>query len=298
MISNCDHKVTLYVTISGQSIPQCKSCKKLITPVRSIIRAPKGKVLLAHDLSAAESWVVAHLANDQNMKRELDGGDLHSYSACLVYTLPVDLSLEKKERYKHVSKTQRYIGKKTNHSKAYRTSPRKGAEFINKEGGVTVSEAQVKVWFDRWDAGYNLRYWWNEIDSKLNKDRTLITTYGRKRIFYGLWNNDLLKEATAYEPQSTVADHMNGNVHDDLGIEGGILTVKNKIFDKHSEIKGIQTAHDSLLTECPEEIAEEVGEQITDILRRPLIVNGEMFTIPVDFDIYDHRWTESISAAA
>ena len=41
--------------------------------------APKGKTLCGFDLSAAEAWIVAYLAHDTNMKRELGEGDIHSF---------------------------------------------------------------------------------------------------------------------------------------------------------------------------------------------------------------------------
>jgi hypothetical protein len=135
--------------------------------------------------------------------------------------------------------------------------------------------------------------WWAEIDDTLRRTRCLVTPYRRKRMFFGLWNDDLLKEATAYVPQSTVADHMNGAVQPELGIEGGLLEIYRKIVvPSKFEVKMIQTAHDSVVLETPKPLLSEMSEKVVSILKRPLVVNGETFTIPVDCDIYPERWGE------
>jgi DNA polymerase-1 len=252
-------------------------------PLRSIIRASPGNSLISVDLSAAEAWIVAYLARDQNMQRELAGGDLHKYAASIIFQKPTT----------EITKEERYVGKKGNHSLNYRTSAGKLCESINKEGIITVSLPQTKTYFERWHSAFSVRMWWAEIDDKLRRDRILITPYRRKRTFLGLWNDDLLKEATAYVPQSTVGDHMNGAVQPELGIEGGLKAIYHQIIiPSKEEIKMIQTAHDSVVLDCPKPLISEISEQTVSLLHRPLVVNGETFTIPVDCDIYPERWGE------
>jgi len=252
--------------------------------VRSFITCDPANVLLELDLSAAESHVVARLANDSNMIEQLDHGDLHLYSARNIYQDP---SLTK------VDELKRYIGKKMNHSCSYRASAIKVAEFINKEGAMTVSVAQVRVWHARWHTAFNIKYWWQDIEQRLRDNNgTLTTAYGKKRKFWGFYDNDLLKAATAFEPQSVVSYHMDGAVHPELGIVGGLLEIQNQITSKQSEIKLINTSHDSVLIECPRVISTEIAIHCKTLLTRPLIVNGHLFTIPVDCERYDRRWKE------
>ena len=86
---------------------------------------------------------------------------------------------------------------------------------------------------------------------------------------------------------------MNGAVQPELGIEGGLLTIyRNIILPSKEEIRMIQTAHDSVVLECPRPLISEISEQTVSILKRPLVVGGETFTIPVDCDIYPERWGE------
>ncbi len=104
------------------------------------------------------------------------------------------------------------------------------------------------------------------------------------------WGDELFKEATAYVPQSTVGDHALGAVQPELGIEGGLLSVY-KMFKSHPEIRVVHTAHDSIMLEVPIGTELEVGGRIYSALHRPLVVNYEELTIPVDCEVGE-RWGE------
>jgi len=49
--------------------------------LRSMVRAKPGQLLANFDLSQAESWVVAYLANEERMKDALANGDIHTETA-------------------------------------------------------------------------------------------------------------------------------------------------------------------------------------------------------------------------
>lgn len=251
-------------------------------PIRSQITAPKGKLLLAVDLSQAEAWIVAYLANEPNMKKELAGGDIHTLSARIIFE---NESLTKKDE------NERYLGKKMNHSCNYRTGPFMIAVMINKESDkppyVTVSVKQTKVYHKRWTDFFQLALWWREIEEQLNINRTLITPYRRKRMFFEQWGDSLFKEATAFIPQSTVADHMYGYVQPEVGISGGLLGVKRTILDRYKDILLVNSAHDSALFEVPEKDIPDITEMVKGQLARPIEIKGEQFIIPVDSDIYE-----------
>lgn len=261
--------------------------------LRSMYVAPKGKTLCAFDLSAAEAWIVAYLADDANMKRELADGDLHSYSAIGIFERSVDLNIPGKKKYEGViNEEERYIGKKMNHAGNYRTGPFKIAEFINKEGRITISVADAKRFHQKWLSTFNLTQWWQEIDVIANTTRTIKTCYEYEVTFLGHYNDDLKKEMTAFEPQSTVADHMHGAIHPELGIRGGNLAILEDIVDpSNGEIVMCNTAHDSVMLEVPNALVSEVVPHVISLLRRPIVIRGEEFTIPVDAEVGE-RWKE------
>lgn len=275
--------------------------------VRSMIVAPKGKLLVAVDLSQAESWIVAYLSQEQSLIHSLNFSDVHTDSAAALFfpdnyclhewKKNLDESRTCKKCGIVVVKTARYIGKRYNHASSYRMKPPRAAQVINKDSDkppyVTVTLGESKLYSERWHKRYPAvsKLWWPEIEQKLSYNRTLVTTYGRPRTFFQRWGEELFKEATAFEPQSTVADHFNGAIHPQLGISGGLLKVYKVLVKPYNEIRIINQSHDSCILEVPATSARDIGFQMQEFIKRPIIIKDVEFTIPVDGEIGE-RWGE------
>lgn len=252
-------------------------------PIRSMIRAPKGKRLLSVDLSQAEAWVVAYLANDPIMKYELLKGDIHTRTAKSILSLPDHITKTT------IEETQRYTGKKCNHAFNYLMGPERAAEVINKEGQITVTIKQTKLFRKRYLELYKISNWWMDVENQLKSTHTLTTPYGFTRRFYGQ-GKEMVKEGVAFLPQSTVADHTYGKVQSPSQTSGGLLEAYRRIIAPSSgEIKIIHSAHDSGMFEFPStlDVYTLYGE-IKQCLMRPMVINGEEFTIPVDGKYGEH----------
>lgn len=273
--------------------------------VRSIFQAPEGKAFVSVDLSQAESWIVAYKANERNMQWSLNNSDIHTDSAAALFAPDVycqhvwikgidvwDCSLGCGVQ---IVKTARYIGKRYNHASAYRMKPPRAAQVINKDSDkppfVVVTLAESRLYSERWHSRYHLGIWWREIEEQLDKDRTITTTYGRSITFFDAWGEELFRKATAFEPQSTVADHFNGMVHPQLGIEGGLRVIHKKLVKPYADRKIINQSHDSCIVECPLQDAHDLNYEMQALIKRPLVINGVEFTIPTDGEIGD-RWGE------
>lgn len=253
--------------------------------LRSMFVAPKGKILVSIDLSQAETWIVAYLANEPNMKHSLLHSDIHTDTAMFLDNIARE----------DVTPTIRYKGKKTNHALSYRMGYMMLARSINKESDkppyLVVSLPDASYLFKRWHSLYNLKTWWNQIEYELGgNNRTLVTPYGRSRVFFEAWGQELFKEATAHVPQCTVADHLNGAVQPELGIEGGLITIHNR-FVRNNRIRIINQGHDSFISEMDAQVYTEIVPQLVGLVKRPLVINHEMFTIPVDCEVGE-RWGE------
>jgi DNA polymerase I-like protein with 3'-5' exonuclease and polymerase domains len=267
--------------------------------IRSMIAAPKGRMFIMCDLSQAESWVVAHLANDPNMMQSLKYSDIHADTAEVLFADELSsISISERDWKQSPLLEMRYIGKRNNHANSYGMGPERNAQVINKDSDqpphVTVTVAQCKIYQARWHAHYfNVKgKFWADVQLQLGKNRTLTTPYGRPRTFFGEWGNELFKEGYAFIPQSSVADHFNGVVHPQLGIEGGLLQVyKRLVKPSNGDILLINQSHDSLMLEVPIPVYQEVALETMSLLKRPMIVNDMEFTIPVDCEVGD-RWGE------
>lgn len=279
--------------------------------IRSKLRAAKGKKFLAVDLSQAEAWAVAYLAREPTMKQALIRGDIHTLTAISVNNLTVpeehkaDLISYSKILKKTIPDEQRYVGKKSNHSFNYLQTEYGAAAAINKEGIVTVSIKQTRGFRTKYIELYSgIESWWREVASEVRANKRLTTPYGFVRTFYQVPGTslkcDLDREAVAFVPQSTIADHMYGDVQEELGIEGGLkCIVKNictpcniRFCDEPSHIHLVHSAHDSGILEFPQELdVKELWEDCKRYLERPMVINDEQFTIPADAK-WGERWEE------
>jgi DNA polymerase I-like protein with 3'-5' exonuclease and polymerase domains len=276
--------------------------------IRSMFIAPKGKLLVSVDLSQAESWIVAYSAQEENMIYSLNYSDIHTDTASALfspdnYCQHIWKKNEDESRTcikcaDTVSKTGRYIGKRYNHASSYRMKAHRAMEVINKDSDkppyITVTSKESDLYSERWHKRYpNVKNrWWKEIEVQLSSNRTITTVYGRKRTFFRQWGDELFKEATAFIPQSTVADHFNGAIQPELGIKGGLLAIyQDLIYPYRSERAIINQSHDSCIIEVPAGDARDCGFAMQTIIKRPLVIKNQEFTIPVDGEIGE-RWGE------
>jgi hypothetical protein len=290
--------------------------KMVALKLRSMIRAPKGYVLISCDLSQAETWVVAFEANEVNMQHSLMYGDIHTETAgnAIFNSNPVCSHSYKDQGEKLykcltcgmlVTEVQRYTGKRCNHAFSYGMSAEKGTQTINKESDkppyLVVSLPQVREYHRLWHSYYQIKAWWEEIQYELStQDRILRTTYGRERQFFAPWGDELFKEGYSYKPQSTVADHFNGATHPELGIAGGLREIYKQIAKPSGGTRRIvNQAHDSCMVLTPTGTEQETAEHMVSLLKRPLVIKGREFTIPVDCEMGE-RWgqLEKVKIAA
>lgn len=264
--------------------------------VRSVIRAEKGNVLVSCDLAQAETWIVASLANEENMKHALKFDDIHATTAKAIFEIP-DFYFENrlvgpKEMYKVfklITDEQRYSGKRTNHSTSYMMGPYEFVRRYNEEADTPIYFSVAKQYQEAWHELYpGVKGWWTRTEHELLRNNgTLVTPYGRRIQFFGPINL-YIKDAIACVPQSTVADHFRGREQKHNEIPGGLRDI-NKRLPRDARI--CQQGHDSALVECPTGIAMDVVHIMKTCLHRPLIVNGEEVLIPVDAEIGEN-WGE------
>lgn len=275
---------------------------------RSIFIAPPGKLLVHTDLSQAESWVVAYLADERNMKYALHNSDIHCQTGGALYFRTgcdhhwVKFTLTCTRCGATLTKDQRYLSKRRNHSSSYGVGPDKAMRVINADSDkppyISITLKESKEHHENWHAYYNVKGWWGEV---LQKDRVMTTSYGRTRRFYDEWGDELERKKIAFEPQGTVADHFSGVIHPLVGKEGGLIEIYRRLIrpyncgaiscDHRECHKIINMSHDSCILELPSENARDVGLQAEQLLLRPIVIKDEEFTIPTD-GLIGERWSE------
>src|ERR1035437_8634104 len=251
--------------------------------VRKMYIPDDGKVILYRDYSQAEARVVAALANDAYLLELFADPlrDVHKETAAAIYGIKVE----------NVTPEQRYTAKRVRHAVNYGMDAFRFVQVVNsdaEETGIRIDLATARRTIDGFfmlHPNHKTVYWKN-IENELRATRTLTTAFGRKRTFYGRWDDKLLRDAYSYPPQSSVGD----------------LCCKALVRVYH-EIQLAQPAwgvellanvHDSLLVQCWRSNVREVAEAMGDCMNIPMTVNGHIVNIPTDCKVGESNWKDLV----
>lgn len=257
---------------SGTNLQNIPARKPAGEAIRRMFVADPGKVFVYRDFSQAEARVVAYLSRCEGLIELFSdpNRDVHTENAARIFGKPID----------QVAPEERYLAKRVVHACNYGMGENRLVQVVNedsKDTGVTLTAAQAK----RLIEGYFMLYpeiretFWREVEHELRYSRTLNTPFGRKRTFYGRWDDKLLREAYSYIPQSTVGDL-------------GAKALVNCYHAVEGVIPGAElllNVHDSILMQCDIQDVERVAEGMERAMAIPITVHGRTFTIATDCKI-------------
>ena len=226
---------------------------------REVFIPRPGKVWLKADLKQADARTVAWLSQDPKLIEIFrTGQDIHRMTAALIF----DAELAA------VTDLQRSLAKNCVHALNYGLGPKKFAKMSN----ITEAQAQ-RVSADYMRAFPNIRSVFQaNIEAQLRRNRTLTNPFGRRRVFFDRWGDDLLRDGYAYIPQSTTADYINAAL---APIEAELPPSASLLLQVHDEID----------LECAPEDATSCASILRKYIERPVLVGTEPMIIPLDISI-------------
>lgn len=271
---------------------------------KKFLVADPGYMLLEVDKRQAEWVVVAYFSNDANMIKAIKSGvDVHSYTASLMFDVPIDLVKYENKLIGHSTNAEnihdirmadeliqkyytpkwprtmslRQCGKKSNHGLNYDEGYRNFAllnEMLESE-----SKKVIEMYHDIYPG---IRISYDFIKRQLQKDRTLTNCFGRRVRFMGEWNQDLWKSAYSMIPQSTVVDSLN---------MGMVKIYNDPWITQFCNVDILAQVHDSILMQVPIPVVQN-KEQFEELIRKiytyttpTLSYNANEFTIATDAKI-------------
>ena len=217
---------------------------------RRMFIADKDRLFFATDLSQAEVWIVAYMAEEERLISVLNsGGDIHTQNAAWIFG----------KRMEDVTKWERTIAKRLVHASNYGI----GARAFGWHAGVRESEARDLL--DKYFTTFpNIKMWQLQIQSHLSKSRILTSPLGRKRMFFARQGDTLFRSAYAFVPQSTVADSLN--------------LAMATFYNKYQQYPVMMQIHDEFIIQAP---ADYNIQELLDCFKVPIRVKNREFTIPV-----------------
>lgn len=241
--------------------------------LRSIFIADPGMKFAKCDAKSGESFCVGakewNLFNDPKYLEACESGDPHTAVARICWPnlgwtgdLKHDKDIAEQPYYRHY--TYRFMCKKLGHGSNYGGKVNTLSEQTKLPSDV-VSQFQPK-YFAAFPAHLRWQAW---VDETLRKSGHLVSLLGRKRWFFGRRSDPkTLREAIAYDPQSSLADIVN--------------TAMLNIWRKNIAIISMHD-HDALTFMYPEKHEDKIIPELMKHLVVPVpLEGGRILRIPYD----------------
>lgn len=242
--------------------------------LRSIFVADPGKKLFYIDLEQAESRAVGaivwNLFHDGGYLDVCESGDLHTTVCKLVWEhlawtgdLAGDKKVAKAPFYRHFD--YRDAAKRLGHGTNYFGKPPNMSQQTHIELSL-VSEFQHKYFA----AFPGIKKWHEWVKWKLNREGWITTFMGDRRWFFGRrWEEETLRSAIAFEPQSVVATILNQ----------GLL----RVWKTMPEVQLLLQVHDAIVGQIDEGIFAETVPKVMKTMEIEVpLLHDRVLKIPTE----------------
>jgi len=264
-----------------QNIP--KSLRHIVIP-----DDPITDELVNADLKGAEAMLLAYFTQDPLLLGAfLQKKDIHRVRACVIFRnwtsteLPSDEMLATikivcdkcaADGQKECNHSERYLGKQGGHAMAYKEGVRRFCQELRKRG-IFIDEAMGKTIKDK-VVSLHISQWHKDVESSLRLKSWLVNPLGRKREFYGLLDEDMLRAALSWLCQSTVGDITNAAM---VALHHEFQTNPNL-----QRCRLITQTHDSVTITSPKTARAYLTSALNNAFNQPLLIHSRKLLIPID----------------
>lgn len=213
--------------------------------IRKMFVPKPGFVLVDADYSQIELRVLAHIANDETMQAAFCGGvDVHTATAAQVFGVPVE----------DVTPLQRRHAKAVNFGIVYGISEFSLAEDIG------VNRYEARAYIDNYLNHYQgVRKYMKQVVEEAREQGYTQTLYGRRRYIPELKSSNFNIRSGA--ERIALNTPIQGTAADLIKL--AMIRVENALQQQYPQAQLLLQVHDELIVECPEELAQPVGELIS-----------------------------------
>jgi len=248
--------------------------------VKGCIKAAPGHKIVAMDLTTAEVYVAAKLADDEALMNVFrSGGNFHSTIAKTVFKLPCDV-----EDVAELYGTQRQAAKAVTFGIMYGAGPKKISEQVTKDSGTYFSQQEAKEVIDDYFRSFHkLRKWIDNNQKFIEHNGFIYSFFGRKRRLPNVSSTDAgikshsIRSGLNFLVQSTASDiNLLGAI--DMGQFIKSQNMKSRIF---------ALVHDSILAEVPEDEIDFYCEKLQNFIQMDRGVSISGAPVGCDFEVGD-----------
>ena len=231
--------------------------------IRKMFVPKPGHVLVDADYSQIELRVLAHIADDKTMQDAfISGQDVHTVTAAQVFGVEPE----------QVTTLQRRHAKAVNFGIVYGIS-----EFSLSED-IGVSRWEAREYIDNYLAHYHgVRDYMKNIVIQAREQGYTATLYGRRRYIPELSSSNFNIRSGA--ERIALNTPIQGTAADIIKL--AMIRVDEALRANFPEAKLLLQVHDELIVECPEALAPQVAQAVSDAmqgvaqLRVPLVAEAK-----------------------
>jgi DNA polymerase-1 len=235
--------------------------------------ADPGMLMWRRDYIQAEAMVVAWLAEDlQQINDFLTGADIHCRTVQILYGCSYEDAVAGYKNKDPEWVMRRNLGKPVRHGFNYKLGENELSRLFAKEG-INMEPKQCKRLLQTMAANVlPVMRWHDEVVATLQETRTIVNPLGLRRRFLGVIDNDCIREAIAFSPQSTVAQLTNFST----------LRIYNELG---SELDLLLNQHDAIIGQSPVEQLQTHCTKIGQLMLQPMTIKGRVLVIPSDLEV-------------
>lgn len=238
--------------------------------IRTAFVAGKGEKLISADYSQFELRLAAVMAGDQELIDMFNrGADVHTATAAQVYGRELE----------DVTKSMRRAAKVINFGILYGMSP----HGLSVAAGMTREQAMAFI--DRYkELRGPLFDYMERIKEFARKEGYVETIFGRRRPMPDIHSSNFMVRQAA--ERAAINMPIQGTEADLMKL--AMVKVDQLLRDQHNDCHMLLQIHDSILVECPAEVADRIAKLLKDTMEN---IYDLPVKLPVDVGIGDN-WGE------
>lgn len=225
--------------------------------IRKMFVPRRGYCFIEGDGAGAEARVVFVLANDYEGLANMDKKPkIHAKTAGAIFGIDPNTITSKGPSIPKIGITYYDLGKRIRHAGNYMMQAFRLAQMTHLPFDFC---ANALLKFHANDPNIQ-GVFHKEIEEIVRRTKHLVTPFGRERDFFGQWSNELLKEAVAYIPQSTIGDLTKFSM----------WRIVDELPGYMREYHFLVEQHDSILAEVQTGIGDKYLETFKRVYERPV----------------------------
>ena len=246
--------------------------------VKGCIKARPGHKIVAMDLTTAEVYVAAVLAEDKALMEVFrSGGNFHSTIAKTVFKLPCDV-----EDVATLHSVERQAAKAVTFGIMYGAGARKISQEVTKSSGTFFSPQEAQeVIDDYFKTFHKLKSWINHNEKYIEQNGFIYSFFGRKRRLPNVASTD--KGIKSHTIRSGL-NFLVQSAASDINLLGAI-DMEAYINAKGMKSKIFALVHDSILAEVPDEEVDMYRSKLQHFIQMDRGISIPGAPVGCDFDI-------------